>query len=206
MLHLALLRSPLPHARIVNIDTSAAEQLPGVVAVRHRRGARRPRPGVDADAVRRHASRARHRQGAVPGPGGRRRRRREPVRRVGRASSSSTSSTTRSRPSSTRSQALAADAPLIRDDKEGQTDNPCYEWEAGDKAATDQAFAAGRQGREPRHALPALAPRAARDVRLRRRPRPGHRPGDHLHDVAGAARHPHAVRDGCRACPRRTSG
>ena len=33
MLHLALLRSPLPHARIVNIDASAAEQLPGVVAV-----------------------------------------------------------------------------------------------------------------------------------------------------------------------------
>ena len=33
MLHLALLRSPLPHARIVNIDTTAAQQLPGVVAV-----------------------------------------------------------------------------------------------------------------------------------------------------------------------------
>ena len=33
MLHLALLRSPVPHARIVNIDTSAAEAVPGVVAV-----------------------------------------------------------------------------------------------------------------------------------------------------------------------------
>ena len=32
-----------------------------------------------------------------------------------------------------------------------------------------------------------------------------HRPGDDLHDVAGAARHPHGVRAGDRACPRRTS-
>ncbi|MRR08218.1 MAG: 4-hydroxybenzoyl-CoA reductase, partial [Deltaproteobacteria bacterium] len=33
MLHAKLLRSPFPHARIVNIDTSKAEQLPGVHAV-----------------------------------------------------------------------------------------------------------------------------------------------------------------------------
>src|SRR5712664_2935751 len=37
-------------------------------------------------------------------------------------------------------QALAPDAPLIRDDKEGQTNNVCYRWEVGDKAATDHAF------------------------------------------------------------------
>jgi len=30
---------------------------------------------------------------------------------------------------------------LIRDDKEDQTSNQCYEWESGDKAATDAAFA-----------------------------------------------------------------
>ena len=30
LLHLAVLRSPLPHARIVSIDTAAAERLPGV--------------------------------------------------------------------------------------------------------------------------------------------------------------------------------
>ena len=29
MLHLALLRSPVPHARIVSIDTTAAAQVPG---------------------------------------------------------------------------------------------------------------------------------------------------------------------------------
>ena len=33
MLHAKVLRSPLPHARIASIDTSAAEQMPGVVAV-----------------------------------------------------------------------------------------------------------------------------------------------------------------------------
>jgi carbon-monoxide dehydrogenase large subunit len=33
MLHCAILRSPYPHARITRVDTSAAEQLPGVVAV-----------------------------------------------------------------------------------------------------------------------------------------------------------------------------
>lgn len=33
MLHCAILRSPHPHARIVKVDTSAAEQHPGVVAV-----------------------------------------------------------------------------------------------------------------------------------------------------------------------------
>src|SRR6202022_3054763 len=37
--------------------------------------------------------------------------------------------------------AMAADAPLIRDEKEGQKDNHIYHWEAGDKAATDAAFA-----------------------------------------------------------------
>ncbi len=33
MLHCAILRSPYPHARITRINTSAAAQLPGVVAV-----------------------------------------------------------------------------------------------------------------------------------------------------------------------------
>src|ERR1700680_937921 len=38
--------------------------------------------------------------------------------------------------------ALDPDAPLIRDDKEGQTDNLASPtWEAGDEAATDRAFA-----------------------------------------------------------------
>ncbi|WP_232778399.1 aerobic carbon-monoxide dehydrogenase large subunit [Carbonactinospora thermoautotrophica] len=38
-------------------------------------------------------------------------------------------------------QALAPGAPVIRDDKEGQRDNICYQWEIGDKESTDRAFA-----------------------------------------------------------------
>ncbi len=38
--------------------------------------------------------------------------------------------------------ALDPDAPVIRDDKEGQTNNHIFDWEAGDKAKTDAAFAA----------------------------------------------------------------
>src|SRR6201999_1303572 len=38
-------------------------------------------------------------------------------------------------------QAMAPDAPLIRDDKENQTTNEVFTWEVGDKAATDAAFA-----------------------------------------------------------------
>jgi carbon-monoxide dehydrogenase large subunit len=36
--------------------------------------------------------------------------------------------------------ALDADAAVIRDDKDGKTDNHVYDWEAGDAAATDAAF------------------------------------------------------------------
>ena len=38
-------------------------------------------------------------------------------------------------------QSLGEDAVLIRDDKEGQTSNLVYEWESGDAAATEAAFA-----------------------------------------------------------------
>src|SRR5215813_3106064 len=36
--------------------------------------------------------------------------------------------------------ALAEDAPVIRDDLEGKTDNHCFDWETGDAAATDGVF------------------------------------------------------------------
>ena len=37
--------------------------------------------------------------------------------------------------------ALDPDAPVIRDDKEGQTNNHIFDWESGDRAATDEVFA-----------------------------------------------------------------
>ena len=48
---------------------------------------------------------------------------------------------TRSSRSSTPS-ALDADAPVLRTDKPGKKDNHIWHWEAGDRAATDGAFAA----------------------------------------------------------------
>ncbi len=41
--------------------------------------------------------------------------------------------------------ALDAAAPVIRDDKDGKTDNHIFDWEAGDVAATDAAFASARE-------------------------------------------------------------
>jgi aerobic carbon-monoxide dehydrogenase large subunit len=38
-------------------------------------------------------------------------------------------------------EALDPGAPLLRDDKPGQTDNVCYRWSAGDAEAVDRAFA-----------------------------------------------------------------
>jgi carbon-monoxide dehydrogenase large subunit len=37
--------------------------------------------------------------------------------------------------------AMDADAPVIRDDLEGRTDNHIFDWEAGDRARTDEVFA-----------------------------------------------------------------
>ena len=70
-----------------------------------------------------------------------------PVHRRGRARADRRRLRRRCRRSSTPQQALADGAPLIRDDKEGQTDNLVYEWEAGDEAATDARVRRGRPGR-----------------------------------------------------------
>ena len=120
-------------------------------------------------------------------------------------SSSSTSTTRSSPPITTPQQALADGAALIRDDKEGQTDNLVYEWESGDEAATEAAFAKADRVVTLETHLPALAPVAAGDVRHPRRRQLGDRAGDDLHDVAGAARAPHACSRWWRGCPSRTS-
>ena len=96
--------------------------------------------------------------------------------------------------------ALDADAPVIRDDMEGKTDNHIFDWEAGDKAETDAVFADADVVVAQDMLYPRVAPGADGDVRR----------GGRLwtavsgkltlwtHD-AGAARAPHAVRDRRRA-------
>ena len=76
---------PLAHARIVSIDTTAALAHPKVHAVIT--GATSPALGLAwmPTLSGRHAGGAGHRQGALPGPGGRVRRRRGPLRRARRA-------------------------------------------------------------------------------------------------------------------------
>ena len=68
--------------------------------------------------------------------------------------------------------ALDPDAPVIRDDLEGKTDNHCFDWETGDEAATEAVFARGRRRGQPGHRLPARAPGADGDLRRGRRLRP----------------------------------
>ena len=60
---------------------------------------------------------------------------------------------------------MEADAPVIRDDKEGQTDNHIYHWEAGDKEATDAAFAEADKVVSLDTFYPRSPPGAARDLR-----------------------------------------
>ena len=140
MLHAAVLRSPVPHARIASIDTSAAAALPGVVAVV---------TGADLAA---------HNLAWMPTLSGDTQAvlATDKVRFQGQEVAAVIAEDPyvahdaldlidvdydTLTPVVNPQQALADDAPLIRDDKEGQEGNRCYRWEAGDREATDRAFA-----------------------------------------------------------------
>jgi len=140
MLHMAILRSPVPHARINSIDTSAAQALAGVVAVV---------TGADLAA---------HGLAWMPTLSGDTQAvlATDKVRFQGQEVAAVIAESPyiawdalelievdydQLPPVVDPRQAMAPDAPLIRDDKEGQSDNRCYHWEAGEKEATDRAFA-----------------------------------------------------------------
>jgi carbon-monoxide dehydrogenase large subunit len=140
MLHMAILRSPLAHAKIVSINGDAAQALPGVVAVvtgellgQHKL-AWMPTMSGDTQAV--FATDKVRFQGqevaAVVAE--------DPY--VARDALELIDVEYEPLPAVVDPHAaLESDAPLIRDDKEDQSDNRCYSWEAGDKTATDAAFA-----------------------------------------------------------------
>jgi carbon-monoxide dehydrogenase large subunit len=140
MLHLELLRSPYAHARINSIDTSRAEALPGVVAV------------VTGELM------AAHNLAWMPTLSGDTQAvlATDKVRFQGQEVAAVVAESPYIAkdalelidvdydplPAVTSpQQALEADAPVIRDDKEGVTDNAVYHWEAGDREATEKAFA-----------------------------------------------------------------
>ena len=194
MLHLEFLRSPLAHARIKSIDASRAQELPGVVAV------------VTGELL------AQHNLAWMPTLSGDTQAvlATDKVRFQGQEVAAVVAESAyiakdacelievdyeELQAVTSPQQALAEGAPVIRDEKEGQTDNHIYDWEAGDKEATDTRLRRGRPRRRARHLLPALPPVAARVLRLRRRRQPGDGEGDDLHDLAGPARAQDALRD-----------
>jgi carbon-monoxide dehydrogenase large subunit len=140
MLHMAVLRSPFAHARINSIDASAAEALPGVVAV------------VTGELL------AQHGLAWMPTLSGDTQAvlATDKVRMQGQEVACVVAENPYVAHDAlelidvdyeplpvvaTPQQALEEGAPLIRDDKEGKTDNRIYHWEAGDKEATDRLFA-----------------------------------------------------------------
>jgi aerobic carbon-monoxide dehydrogenase large subunit len=140
MLHMAVFRSPMAHARIVSIDTSAAEALPGVVAV------------VTGEVL------AQHNLAWMPTLSGDTQAvlATDKVRMQGQeiacvvaedpyvAHDALDLIEVEYEPLpvvTTPQQALEPGAPVIRDDKQGKTDNRIYHWESGDKTAADAAFA-----------------------------------------------------------------
>src|ERR687886_282139 len=140
MLHMSILRSPVAHARIDSIDTSAAEALPGVVAV------------VTGELL------AQHKLAWMPTLSGDTQAvlATDKVRMQGQEVACVIAEDPYVAHDGlelievdydplpvviTPQQALEEGAPIIRDDKEGKTDNRIYHWEAGDKDATERAFA-----------------------------------------------------------------
>ena len=140
MLHLAILRSPVAHARIVSIDTSAAEAYPKVKlvvtgAMLAEKGlAWMPTLSNDVQAVlATDKVRFQHQEVAFVVAEDRYAARDalelieveydvlEPVVNARKA--------------------LDPDAPVIRDDLEGKKDNHVFDWETGDAAATEAVFA-----------------------------------------------------------------
>jgi aerobic carbon-monoxide dehydrogenase large subunit len=141
MLHGAILRSPLAHARIVSIDTAAAQAHPRVEAVITGQTlagmglAWMPTLSGDVQAVlATDKVRFQGQEVAFVVAQDRYSARDalelinveyEPLPLVIDAE-----------------RALDPDAPVIRDDLQGKTDNHIFDWQAGDKAATDAVFAA----------------------------------------------------------------
>ncbi len=140
MLHMEILRSPLAHARIKSIDTSAAYAIPGVRMVMTgemmaaRNLAWMPTLSYDTQAVL--ATDKVRFQGqevcAVIAD--------DPyIARDG--VEAIVVDYEPLAPIVNPEQALAPDAPLIRDDKVNQTNNVIFDWEVGDRERTDHVFA-----------------------------------------------------------------
>ena len=140
MLHMAIHRSPVAHARIRGIDTAAASAVDGVIAVvtgelmAAHNLAWMPTLSGDTQAVLA-TDKVRYQGQEVAAVIAT-----DPY--VAADAASLIEVDYEMLPAVTGpQQSLSADAPVIRDEKEGQTDNLVYTWENGDAEATDAAFA-----------------------------------------------------------------
>ena len=140
MLHMAIHRSPLAHARIISIDTSAAEAVDGVVAVVTGELLAdydldwMPTLSGDTQAVLA-TDKVRFQGQEIAAVIATDKYVAQDAARLVEVEYEDLE------PIVNPQRALEEDAPVIRDDKEDQTSNLCFEWESGDKAATDAAFA-----------------------------------------------------------------
>ena len=139
MLHLAILRAPMAHARIVSIDTTAATAHPKVRAVvtgadlAEKGLAWMPTLSNDVQAVLA-TDKVRFQGQEVAF-----------VVAEDRYSARDALELIEVEydmlpPVIDVRKALAPDAPIIRDDLDGKTDNHCFDWETGDEAATKAVF------------------------------------------------------------------
>jgi carbon-monoxide dehydrogenase large subunit len=140
MFHMAILRAPMAHARLKSIDTSAASALDGVIAVvtgelMAQHGlAWMPTLSGDTQAVL-VTDKVRYQGQEVAAVIATDRYIAEDALELIEVDYEILP------PITSPQQSLADGASLIRDEKEGQTDNVAYEWESGDAAATEAAFA-----------------------------------------------------------------
>ncbi len=140
MLHMAILRSPVAHARIKSIDTSAASAMAGVIAVvtgelmAQHKLAWMPTLSGDTQAVLA-TDKVRFQGQEVAAVIAETLYQAEDARDAIIVDFDGLPAVT------SPDGAKAAGAPLIRDEKEGQKDNHIYHWESGDQARTQAAFA-----------------------------------------------------------------
>ncbi|MEU4096489.1 aerobic carbon-monoxide dehydrogenase large subunit [Streptomyces sp. NPDC026673] len=140
MLHGAILRSPLAHARIVSVDTSAAEAHPKVRAVITGETlaglglAWMPTLSYDTQAVLA-TDKVRFQGQEVAFVVAEDRYAARDALELIDVEYDPLPPVVDAR------EALAPGAPLIRDDKDGQTDNHVFDWSAGDRERTDEVFA-----------------------------------------------------------------
>ena len=140
MLHGAVLRSPYAHARIISIDTSAAEAHPKVRAVitgkvlETLKLAWMPTLSMDVQSVL-VTDKVRFQGQEVAFVVAEDRYSARDALELIEVEYEALDPVIDAR------KALDPGAPVIRDDLEGRTDNKIYDWEAGDKAACDEVFA-----------------------------------------------------------------